>query len=89
MLNPLTFKERSMLANRLGLISENYISTAILTSRYFGDTTGPNLTNRISDTVMRLSGLAPMTQAGRQAFGMEFLAHLGSQVAKEFDEIDD
>lgn len=89
MLNPLTFKERSMLANRLGLISENYISTAILTSRYFGDTTGPNLTNRISDTVMRLSGLAPMTQAGRQAFGMEFLAHLGSQAAKEFDEIDD
>jgi len=89
MLNPLSFKEKAMLGNRLGLIAENYISTTILNARYFGETTGPNITTRISDTVMRVSGLAPMTQAGRQAFGMEFLAHFGSQVNKQFDELDD
>ncbi len=37
---------------------------------------------------MRLSGLSPMTQAGRQAFGLEYLGHMGDNIGKTFDEID-
>ena len=38
--------------------------------------------------VMRASLLSPMTQAGRWAFGMEFLGTLADNAGKSFDELD-
>ena len=48
---------------------------------------GPEVTRRISDFVMRASLLSPWTQAGRWAFGMEYLGFLGDNVGKTFDQL--
>ncbi len=84
----LATREKTQLGARLGLGADTWIENASLAQRYFGDITGPEITRRISDFVMRISALSGMTQAGRHAFGMEFLGHLGSQVNKTLNEID-
>ena len=87
-LMPLGIEEKGRLAIRLGLGADNWVSTAIAASRYFGEVTGPETTRRIADFSMRLSGLSPLTQAGRQAFGNEFLGHMADNVTKNFDEVE-
>ena len=86
-LAPLNVKEKGALAVRLGLGADNWINTAISAQRYFGDITGPEVTRRISDFTMRLSGLSPMTQAGRQAFGLEYLGTLADNINKPFNKL--
>lgn len=85
---PLGVDERGRLASRLGLIAENWTSLSSAQARFVGDVTGPEITQRISDTVMRVTLLSPWTQAGRWAFGMEFMGFLADQVGKKFTELD-
>ena len=85
---PLNIEERGRLAVRLGLGADNWIQTAYAQARMFDEVTGPEITRRISDTVMRVSGLSPWTQAGRQAFGIEFTGYLTENIGKRFDELD-
>lgn len=87
-LKGLTTRERTQFGVSLGLVADNWLSTAITQTRFFGDTAGPGITATISDTVMRITGLSGWTQSGRQSFGMEFLAHMGKNVTKKFDDID-
>ena len=86
-LNPLKAKEKGRLAVRLNLIAEGWTSIASGQMRYVGDISGPEITRRISDLVMRASLLSPWTQAGRWSFGMEFLGFMGDQAGKKFDEL--
>lgn len=86
-LSPLGAEEKGKLALRLGLIAEGWTSLASAQMRYIGDISGPEFTRRISDFVMRASLLSPMTQAGRWAFGMEFLGTLADNAAKTFDQL--
>jgi hypothetical protein len=88
LLNPLKAEERGRVAVRLGLIAEGWTSIASGQMRYVGDISGPEITRRISDFVMRASFLSPWTQAGRWAFGMEFLGFMGDSVGKTFDQLD-
>jgi len=85
---PLNIEERGRLAVRLGLGADNWIQTAYAQARMFDEVTGPEITRRISDTVMRVSGLSPWTQAGRAAFGIEFTGYLTENIGKRFDELD-
>ena len=87
-LNPLKAEEKGKLAVRLGLIAEGWTSVAAAQMRFVGDISGPEITRRISDFVMRASFLSPFTQAGRWAFGMEFLGYLADQAPKAFDQLD-
>lgn len=87
LLNPANEADR-MTAVRLGLIAENWSSMAIAQQRFVGEVTGPEVSRRLADAVMRLSGLSPWTQAGRWAFGMEFLGHLADQSGRTFDALD-
>jgi hypothetical protein len=87
-LNPLKAEEKGKLAVRLGLIAEGWTTVAAAQMRYVGDVSGPEITRRIADFVMRASFLSPFTQAGRWAFGMEFLGYLGDQIPKTFDQLD-
>lgn len=80
--------ERSKLALRLGLIADGYTSIASGQMRFVGDISGPEITRRVADFVMRASLLSPWTQAGRWAFGMEFLGHLADQAGKSIDQLD-
>lgn len=77
------------LAVRLGLIAEGWSSHALALSRYTGDVTGPEISRRIADSVLRVSGLSPWTQAGRWAFGMEFMGHLADMAPRTFDALPD
>ena len=88
LLMPLGLEEKGKLAVRLGLTAEGWSTLAAAQMRYVGDMSGPEVTRRISDFVMRASLLSPMTQAGRWSFGMEFLGTLADNVNKSFDEID-
>tara|TARA_R110000851_G_scaffold193009_1_gene343735 strand:- start:1 stop:2460 length:2460 start_codon:yes stop_codon:yes gene_type:complete len=87
-LNPLKAEEQGKLSIRLNLIAEGWTSIASGQMRYVGDISGPEITRRISDFIMRASFLSPYTQAGRWAFGQEFLGFMGDQAGKKFDELD-
>jgi len=88
LLNPLGAKEKGELAIRLGLIAEGWTSLAAGQMRYVGDISGPEITRRVADFVMRASFLSPMTNAGRWAFGMEFLGFLADNAKKSFNDVD-
>ena len=87
-LSPLGAKEKGELAIGSGLIAEGWTSLAAGQMRFVGDMSGPEVTRRISDFVMRASLLSPMTSAGRWAFGMEFQQFVGRNVAKRFNDLD-
>lgn len=88
LISPLSADEKGRLAIRLGLIADGWSTLAAAQMRYVGDMSGPEITRRVSDFVMRASLLSPMTNAGRWAFGMEFLGGLADNVGKRFDELD-
>ena len=87
MLSPLDAKEKGELAIRLGLIAEGWTSLASGQMRYVGDISGPEVTRRVSDFVMKASLLSPMTAAGRWAFGMETFGFLASNSKRTFSEL--
>ena len=87
-LAPLGQREKGELAIRLGLIAEGWTSLAAAQMRYVGDVSGPEVTRRISDFVMRASLLSPMTSAGRWAFGMEFLGFMAQSRNLRFNELE-
>jgi hypothetical protein len=80
--------ENQKLAVRLGLVADGWSQIAAAQQRYVGEVSGPEWSRRLSDGVLRLSGLSPWTQAGRWAFGMEFLGHLGDMAGKTFAELE-
>tara|TARA_R100001460_G_scaffold99762_1_gene143087 strand:- start:77 stop:2686 length:2610 start_codon:yes stop_codon:yes gene_type:complete len=88
LLSPLKSKERTQLAIRLNLIAETWNQQAAGQARYVGEVNGPEISRRISTAVMNVSLLSPWTQAGRLAFGMEFLGTLADNVGKRFDELE-
>lgn len=74
-------------AVRLGLISEAWLSRSIGANRYT-EVFAKGITAKMNDFVMRASFLAPWSEAGRTAFGMEFASHFASQAAKSFNELE-
>jgi len=87
-MSPLGAKAKGELAISSGLIAEGWTSLAAGQMRFVGDMSGPEVTRRISDFVMRASLLSPMTSAGRWAFGMEFMGTVARNAGKTFDELD-
>lgn len=71
-----TVTEDQKLAVRLGLIAENWSTIAAAQQRYTDEVAGPEIARRLSDFTMRVSLLSPWTQAGRWAFGMEFMGFM-------------
>jgi len=81
-------QEKGEMAIRMGLIAEGWTSLAAGQMRYVGDVSGPEVTRRVADFVMRASFLSPMTTAGRWSFGMEFMGALASNSGKTFDKLE-
>jgi len=75
------------LAVRLSLIAENWSGRALAQARYTGDVAFGEIGSRLADGVLRASLLSSWTQAGRHAFGLEFLATLAEQSGKALDEL--
>jgi hypothetical protein len=72
---------------RAGLIAENWSSVAFGQARYMGDLMGAVNTQRVSNFVMNVSGLSPITQAERWAFGQSTMGFFSDQAAKTFDQL--
>ena len=86
-MNPLSLEEKGKLAIRIGLTAEGWSTLAAGQMRYVGEMSGPEVTRRISDFVMRASLLSPWTQAGRWSFGMEYLGFLADNVNLKFNDL--
>lgn len=74
-------------AVRMGLIAEQWKGRATAANRY-ADVYGTGFSTKMAEGVMRASLLAPWTDAGRKAFGMEFGAVLADNFSKSIDELD-
>jgi hypothetical protein len=77
------------LAIRLSFGAQGWSSRAIGAQRIMGEVTGPEITERVSDTVLRASFLSPWTEAGRYAFQIEMLSHITASANKTYDQLDD
>ncbi|MHA1574032.1 MAG: hypothetical protein ACTSX8_08555, partial [Alphaproteobacteria bacterium] len=75
------------LAVRLGYGAQGWASQAIAAQRYVGEFIGPQWSQAIADTTLRLSLLSPWTQAGRWSFGTEFSGFITDQIAKKFSAL--
>lgn len=85
-LNPRDPADR-MTALRAWLITEDYIRTAAAQARFLGDSMGPAITARLSDTVLRVTGLSPWTSGGERAFGMDFYGALADTRHLPFEKL--
>lgn len=82
-----SFNGDQKLAVRMGLIAEEAARSMSAQSRYMNDVISGEMARRWADGVLRISGLSPWTQAGRWAFGMEFMGHLADLAGKGFDDL--
>jgi hypothetical protein len=87
LLNPANAADRKF-AVRAGLIAEEWSRMTAAQHRILSEELTGRVARDLAEGALRISGLAAYTQAGRWAFGMEFLGHLTDQVAKRFDELD-
>lgn len=75
--------ENIRLGVRMGLVADAWNST-IANSRYAEHSTGK--LQQVAETVLRASGMNAYTEAGRKAFGMEFMANMAEDFNKPFSE---
>lgn len=87
-MNPASAADRD-LAVQLGLVAENATSMALAQRRYFGETMGPSITRTFADVTLRASLLSSWTEAGRHAFGMEFLGLVTRSADTAFADLPD
>lgn len=76
------------LAVRLGLIAREWAGRTAGQSRFLGEEVTGEVSRRLAEGVLRVSGLNRWTEAGRWAFGMEFLGHVTDQRGVTFDALD-
>jgi len=86
LMNPANEADR-VAAVKMGLIAEAWLGRATGSNRY-ADVYGTGATTKVAEGVMRASLLAPWTDAGRKAFGMEFGSMLADNFGKTIDELD-
>lgn len=80
-------REDQKLAVRLGLIAEEWSQRSSAQGRYLNEELTGEVSRRLAEGVLRVSGLSRWTQAGRWAFGMEFLGHITDQAGTAFDKL--
>ena len=75
-----------IMAVKIGLGAEAWLGRATGSNRY-ADIFGTGNTAKLAEGVMRGSLLAPWTDAGRKAFGMEYSSMLADNFGKSFDDL--
>ena len=79
-------EEMIELAIQMGAGADAWVTAAHAHSR-FGDTVMMGQTGALAQSVLRYSGLTAWTHSGRVAFQVEFMAHVGNQFGKTWDEL--
>ncbi len=87
LMNPANEADR-IAAVKMGLIAEAWKGRATGANRY-ADVYGTDATQKMAEGVMRASLLAPWTDAGRKAFGMEYSSMLADNFSVRFNYLDD
>ena len=80
-------KEDMLIAVRSGLIADSWSQVNAAAMRYTGEIPTSEYARVLSDGVIRASGLGHWTQAGRWAFGLEFMGMLADNSGKSFDAL--
>ncbi len=80
-------KDQALAVQTLG-IAENWTTQGLGVQRLYGELNGPRVTRMMADATMKLSGLSQLTQAGRQAFGMQVASTMARHFDKAFDKIE-
>jgi hypothetical protein len=83
----MTNEQQQVFAVKMGLTAEAMIGRLHAANR-FADTYGTGASAKVAEGVMRGSLLAPWTDAGRKAFGMEFSSMLADNFKKSFSDLD-
>lgn len=86
-LNPASAEDRAH-AIRSGLIAEEYANSASTQGRFLGEELSGEIPRRAAEGVLRLSGLNALTQAGRWAFGKDFISALTLKSTKQWGDLD-
>lgn len=86
-ISPLSVQEKGKIAVSQGLIAQGWTAVAAGQMRFVGDISGPEITRRISDFVMRASLLSPHTQANQWAFGMSFTNYVAQNRAVAWKDL--
>ena len=80
-------KKLSRLAVKLGLGAEMWSAVSAVQQRYLMDIDAPMFSKRISDAILRGSGLSHSTQSNKWAFGMMALGELAEEVKTPFAKL--
>lgn len=83
----LNHAERIRIATRLGLIADHAMNVGSAQMRYVGAVEGNEITRRVADGVLRISGLSHLTQMNRWGFGMTVLGGLGDMTPLKFADL--
>ncbi|RIK92869.1 MAG: hypothetical protein DCC73_11365 [Proteobacteria bacterium] len=75
------------LAVRAGAGAEVWAKVGGAQQRFVGEVNVPEIAARLSDGVLRASGLSLLTETGRQNFALELSGHLGDMAGKKFAEL--
>ena len=75
-------------AARKGIIADQLANVGAAQARYMGEVFTPETAARLSDFVMRASGLAKWTEAGRHAFQLETMGLLAANAERPWSAID-
>lgn len=76
-------------AVRAGLILDSALAVVEGQARYGGSLDPKIWSGYIADRVLSISGLSPWTQAGKHAFGLEFMAEMAQLIEKPFVDLPD
>jgi hypothetical protein len=75
------------LAVRSGLILEDFIHIIGTEARYAGSLGGHEWSRWLGDRTLHLTGLTPLTEARKHAFGLDFFGAMADHAGKTFDEM--
>jgi len=81
-------KAMARIAIKLGLGAEMWSATSAVATRYLNDIDAPFWTKRVSDFILRGSGLSHSTQSNKWAFGWMAMGDLAENVNKPFNKLD-
>jgi hypothetical protein len=74
-------------AIRSGLILEDFMHIIGTEARYAGALGGHEWSRWLADRTLHFTGLSPLTEARKHAFGLDFFSAMADHAGKTFDEI--
>lgn len=75
-------------AAQMGWVADTLATTGAGAARYLGETFSPEVTRRLADFTLRVSGLNFWTDMGRTAFKMELSGYLATNAGRTLQDVD-